>query len=91
MSIFNATWRARIQAQITTKTAQLTAANTTMESLLEKEIDEYRFDSGQASQRVKRRDIEKLAKIIHRLEAQIDLLQRKLDGYGLASINLRRR
>jgi chromosome segregation ATPase len=91
MAHWNAARRAEIQAQIDTKTAQLTAANTTLESLLSESVESYKFDSGEGSQQAKRRKIDDLMALIQSLEAQIDWLRRKLQsGGGPRAINVRR-
>ena len=53
-------------------------------------IEEYRFDSGDGSQRTQFRDPNKINDLIDDLTARRNRLQAKLDGTGIVSINLRR-
>ena len=90
MSYLSASERARIQALIDTKTAQLAIANETYEKLLANEIEEYRFDSNEGSQRARRVKINDLKSQIDSLEAEIERLNRRLKAGGLVSVVLRR-
>ena len=90
MSCLTAGKIAEIQAQIVKLKAQLTVAQTALTSALV-EIEEYRFDSGVGSQRVRYRDPNKIQKTISHLEAQIDNLERRLTGKGISALNLRRK
>lgn len=80
-----------LEAQLTAKRAQLTAAQETMEDILAIQIEEYRMDTTEGSERVKRLNIDKMAKVVDILERQIDSLCRRLGcGGGLTAINVRR-
>lgn len=91
MAHWNAAKRAEIQARIDAKEAQLSDANTSLESILTSTVESYKFDSGEGSQQVKQIKIDNLMKLIQSLEAQIDWYKRKLQtGGGLTAINVRR-
>lgn len=91
MSCLSSAEIAAIRAQIVIKQAQLDAANATYLSLLGQEVEEYRFDSNEGSQRTMRRKLEAFEKQISWLQSQIDNLNRKLNSTGLVSVNLRRK
>lgn len=90
MSYLSPAIRAEIEAEITRKKAQLELANTTYERLLTKDIEEYRFDSNEGSQRARRVKLSEMRAQIEALEAEIARLQRKLYQGGLTSVVLRR-
>jgi polyhydroxyalkanoate synthesis regulator phasin len=90
MSYQSESERARIQALIDTKTAQLAIANETYTKILANEIEEYRFDSNEGSQRARRYKMSELKTQIDSLEAEIERLQRRLKSGGLVSVTLRR-
>ncbi len=81
---------ARIEALIATKIAQLALANTTYSALLANDIEEYRFDSGEGSQRARRVKLKEFKDQIDSLQSEIDTLNRRLRAGGLNSIVLRR-
>lgn len=80
-----------ILTQIETKTEQLEEANNTYRKLLKQEVEDYRFDTTEGSQRARRVSIVDMQKVIESLESQIDSLYRKLRSGGLRMINLRRK
>jgi hypothetical protein len=83
---------AAIKAEIAKIDLQITAAETAYLSALgNSEIDEYRFDSGDGSQRAKRRSPKQIREEIEALQATRSRLQRKLDGTSNVNMNLRRR
>jgi len=90
MSYLSASEIARIEALITTKEAQLALANETYNKLLANDIEEYRFDSNEGSQRAKRLDITKMKAQIDSLEAEIERLNRRLKAGGIVNIVMRR-
>lgn len=90
MAFFTASRKADIEAKITKKQAQLVKLETAYDSA-STEIKEYRFDSGEGSQRLQYRDLDKIGKEMERLEKQIAALTRKLLGLGVVNINLRRK
>jgi uncharacterized small protein (DUF1192 family) len=92
MAYLHPTIRARIEAQINTKTAQLAAANASYTAALtNSEIQTYTFDSGEGKQSTTRRKPAEIAAAIRILESEIDRLQRRLDGTSIVNLNLRRR
>lgn len=90
MSCLTATTRASIQARITTLQTRLTTADEAYDAALT-EIEEYRFDSGVGSQRVRYRKLGELQKAIDSIEARINSLARRLTGKGISNMSLRRK
>ena len=83
---------ATIQAEITTLNTQITAAEAAYLSALgNSEIETYRFDSGDGSQRADRRKPKEIREEIESLQATRTRLQRKLSGTSNLNMNLRRR
>ena len=91
MTCLSTSNKADIQAKITRLMAQLEIANDTLDSAVGNEILEYRFDSGEGSQRTQYKTPDQLTKIIDWLESRIDYLNRRLNGIGLSNLNLRRK
>jgi hypothetical protein len=90
MAHLSAATRTRLQADLATVVAQIDAANAALTSLVAKEIESYRLDTGEASQQAKRVDIEKLERLISRLEARADRIRQRLAGAGVVNLNVRR-
>ena len=90
MSCLTAATIASIQAKITTLQTRLLVAESAYDAALT-EIEEYRFDSGIGSQRLKYRQLGELQKAIDAIEARINSLTRRLSGKGISSLNLRRK
>lgn len=78
----------RIQARITALETQQTALDAAIAA--GNEIGEYRFDSGEGSQRVRYKSIKTLLESSYNLDRRIESLYRKLQGTGLVNMNLRR-
>lgn len=91
MPCLNTSKRAAILARITKLKTQLVIANDTLDSGLSTDIREYRFDSGEGSQRVEYKTFKEMTAIVDWLESRIDYLTRKLNGTGLLNMNLRRK
>lgn len=70
----------RLVERLSQKEALLEKAYETYDSLLEQQISSFEFDSGEADQRVTMRKIQDHANAITKLEAEIDLIARKLNG-----------
>lgn len=85
------TLRERLQAQITAKEASLEIARASYNTLLQNDILEYNFGAADSHQRARRVDVEKMQRQVAALESEIEQLYRTLGGYGLTSVNLRRR
>lgn len=92
MGYIHPTELARIQAQIATKEAQLTAANDALTAALEAgDVQSYKFDSGEGSQSASRRGLKELTDMVTRLEQELNRLYNRVNGTGLVTMNLRRR
>jgi len=81
---------AQIQAIIDIKSAQLFAANETLLKLVAQDMEEYRFHSGEGTQWVIKRQIDKLEQTINALETGIQYWTAKLTGTRLVNFTLRR-
>lgn len=82
--------RARIVARIAKNETLLAEAEEALSSSLTP-YKEYRFDSGEGSQKTEYKDPRQLKQIIDSLEAQIEADYRRLNGTGVVNINLRRK
>jgi len=91
MSCLSSYRQAVLLDRLAKKDAQLTKAYSTLDALLDESIEEYRFDSSEASQRAKRRKLSELEKSIYILERQIDSIVRKLNCQDLINLTLRRK
>ena len=91
MTCLPAATRARILANIAKYEAMLDTAVSAMANAVAGGIKEYRFDSGEGSQRTEYQTPEQLTKHIEWLEARIAGLYRRLRGAGLSNLNLRRK
>jgi hypothetical protein len=84
--------RAFLLNQITIIDAQILLAQTAFTASLEaNEIEEYRFDSAEASQRAKMRDPDKLFSQIESLYKRRAAIVSRLNGTGIVNMNLRRK
>lgn len=83
--------KARLLAKKTKLESQISTLETTLDGLLATEVEEYRFDDGEGSQRVKRRKFEEVQKQLDNLEARLEAVCRELAGLGLVNIRLRRK
>ena len=91
MGCLSASRVAAIKAQIVKLDGFIEAAETAyLSALTNSEHEEYRFDSGDGSQRAKRRSPDKIRIEIEALEATRNRLQRKLNGTSNVNMNLRR-
>jgi hypothetical protein len=91
MACLTSAERARIIAMIETKEQQLDDANTALTALISKLNESYKFDSNEGSQQAKKRKLEEYKKLIEWLEADINLLYRKLRCGGISNITIRRK
>ncbi len=78
----------RIQARITALEAQQIAIDAAIAA--GNELGEYRFDSGEGSQRVRYRSLKGMTDASYNLDRLIEHLYRKLQGTGIVNMNLRR-
>jgi hypothetical protein len=83
--------KAQLQARLVKKQAQLDAANDAYDALIANNVEDYKFDSNEGSQRAKRRRLEELTKLISTLESEIEALQNRLCGIGVITMNVRRK
>lgn len=90
MACISSTQRQRILAQIARLEAQLEKLYTTYSKMIESGVSSYKFDSGDGSQSTNYRSLTEVSTEIGRLESEIDALYRKLNGAGIANINMRR-
>lgn len=90
MACINTSTRARLIASLAKKEAQLLKAEEAYDDALTS-IKEYRFDSGEGSQRTEYRSVNELKTTIDALETEIEAIHRRLNGTGLVNINLRRK
>ena len=90
MSCLTAATIASLQDRITTLQTRLAIADLAYDAALT-EIEEYRFDSGVGSQRVRYRKLEELQKAIDSIDSRINSLQRRLTGKGISNMSLRRK
>jgi hypothetical protein len=91
MAFISATARARIEAQIATKEAQLAAANTAYTAALGSgDVESYSLDTKEGKQATTLRSPAVLLKAIQQLESEINRLYRRLEGGGICNLNLRR-
>lgn len=90
MSFLSATSIAEIQAQIALKIEQLALANATYSELLQKQTEEYKFNSNEGSQSARRVKLNDIKDQIDSLEASIERLRRRLIAGGLVNVTLRR-
>lgn len=78
----------RITARITALETQQAAIDTAIAA--GNELGEYRFDSGEGSQRVRYRSLKAMTDASYNLDRLIEHLYRKLQGTGIVNVNLRR-
>ena len=90
MSCLSITRRAEITAQIIAETSRLVLLEEAYGQSLSGGIKEYRFDSGEGSQRTERHSPKELSDLIESTERRIDFLNRKLNGTNIVNLNLRR-
>jgi hypothetical protein len=90
MACLSSSERSAILAQIETKREQLEIANNTFRQLLSNQNQEYRFNSGEGSQRATRVKIKDMQDVISAIESEIDALLRRLCSGGVKALRLRR-
>jgi hypothetical protein len=83
---------AAIKAEIVKLTALIDACYASLLTGIENaEIETYRFDSGEGSQRADRRNPQEINDLLDDLTSKRDRLARKLAGTSNVTINFRRR
>jgi len=91
MSCLSATKKADYTARITRLQTSLAILEDTYDKAAARDVESYKFDSGEGSQQAKSRNLEDLDKQIRSLQSRIDYYQAKLDGTGLVSQRFRRK
>lgn len=92
MGCLSSTRVAEIKAEIVIIDAQIDAANTALlDSITNSKIQEYRFDSGDGSQRTMYRSPKEINSLINELQSSRNRLQRKINGTSNVNMNLRRK
>jgi hypothetical protein len=78
-------------ARIARIDSQLDKLYLSFDSSLEKaDVEEYRFDSGDGSQKTIHRDPNKILDMIRGLESRRDWYAGQINGSGITSVNMRR-
>ena len=90
MTCLSTTEKTEIEARIVTLQAQLALANDAYDDAMTA-AEDYRLDTGEGAQRVKRRKLAQMLQSISAIESRIDWYRRKLRGTGVFNMNLRRR
>lgn len=80
----------RILARIAVLEAQLAALDAALLTASASDTLEYRFDSGEGSQRAEFRNLGEMEKAQRNLEKRIEYLYARLEGTGLVKMRLRR-
>lgn len=80
----------RILARITALEAQLDALDAALLTASASDTLEYRFDSGEGSQRQEFRNLAEMEKAQDSLEKRIEAYYKRLEGTGLVNMRLRR-
>ncbi len=80
----------RVLARITVLEAQLAALDAALLTASSSDTLEYRFDSGEGSQRKEFRNLAEMEKAQRNLEKRIEFYYAKLEGTGLVNMRLRR-
>ncbi len=90
MAFYTANRKTALEERLAKKQSQLEKLYEVYDDASDK-TKEYRFDSGEGSQRAEYRDLKDISAEIVRLEKEIDALIRKLSGIGVVNMNLRRK
>lgn len=90
MAFYTTTRKAALETRLAKKKSQLEKLYEAYDDASDN-VKEYRFDSGEGSQRAEYRDLKDISAEITRLEKEIDALIRKLSGVGIVNMNLRRK
>ena len=91
MGYLNSTERSTLIARRTEYEEMLEVVKATYLSELAVPTEEYRFNSGEGSQQARRRKLNDLKEQIEWLEGEIDLINRRLKGSGIVTLNVRRK
>lgn len=91
MSCLSAARKAEYQSRIDRLSTTLAILEDTYDKAAARDIESYKFDSGEGSQQAKSRDLEKLDNQIRSVQSRLDYYQQKIDGKGLYSNRFRRK
>lgn len=91
MTVLSADKRAELEAKKTKLEALYDKAYASYEAALESSAQSYRFDSGEGSQSVTKRSLKELTDTMEHLEAQIDHIDRRLNGKLVVNLDMRRK
>jgi hypothetical protein len=92
MAVLTSEEKTRLETELATCEAQLTALQTSITNAMTKaDVEEYRFDSGVGSQRVKNREIKELLMSQDWLERRCEQIRQRLAGKGVVNSNMRRK
>jgi DNA repair exonuclease SbcCD ATPase subunit len=91
MSVLSSSYRARLLERLETKESQLAALYQSFDELVQNNVEEYRFNSGEGNQWARRRTLRSLQDAIEKLESEIENLRRRLQSGGIVNITLRRK
>ena len=91
MTCTSSSRRTRLTARLAKREASLAIVEATYDGLLASGVELYRFDSTEGEQQTKRRKLSEVKDQIDSLTAEIDSIQRTLNGTGVVNMNLRRR
>ena len=92
MACLSSSRRTNLIAQLENIDAAIVKAWAAYNAALEvNEVEEYRFDSAEASQKAKMRDPDMLFKQIEKLEKRRESIVAKINGTGVINLNLRRK
>jgi hypothetical protein len=81
----------RLQTQLTTVQAQITALNTALTEMSTSGVQSYSFSSGEGEQRTTRRSLKEITESLSQLLATEAHLINELYGMGIVAVKLRRK
>jgi len=79
-----------ILARVESLRRQETALQSALESFMSSPISSYKFESGEGSQAVTYKSTDQMRNDLYTIQAEIDMLVRKLNGTGVYNIPINR-